>query len=145
MTKSFREFPKKFKELKLSKKQKIAMYCTGGIRCEKASAYLKKKGFKNIFQLEGGILNYLETTKTKNIKNFWKGECFVFDKRVTVDKNLNQGNYLQCYGCRRAIKLSDTMSRHYKKGVSCAYCYKERSLDQKKRSEDRQKQIDNLK
>ena len=104
-TKSFREFPKRFEELKLSKKQKIAMYCTGGIRCEKASAYLKKKGMKNIFQHEGGNLNYLETTKTKNIKNFWKGECFVFDKRVTVDKNLNQGNYLQCYGCRRAIKL----------------------------------------
>ena len=142
LTKSFREFPNKFIDLKIDKNQEIALYCTGGIRCEKASAYLKTKGFKKIYQLEGGILNYLDYHKDKSKINNWRGECFVFDKRVSVNKNLNKGKYLQCYGCRRPITKKDLNSKNYQHGVHCHYCYFERSEEQKKRSNDRQKQID---
>ena len=139
---TFKEFPKIFEELKFKKEDKIAMYCTGGIRCEKASSYLIKKGYKNIVQLEGGILNYLQYAKTKNIKNNWEGECFVFDNRVAVDKTLNQGSYNQCHGCRHPITKKDIKSKYYKKGIHCPKCYNNRSINQFKRSETRQKQID---
>ncbi len=141
-TKSFREFPENFKNLKLKKEQKIAMYCTGGIRCEKASTFLKSKGFKNVYQLKGGILGYLSYNEKSSKKNNWQGECFVFDQRVTVNKKLNKGKFLQCYGCRRPISYQDTLSKNYKKGVCCTYCYDERTAEQKQRSSDRQKQID---
>ena len=142
-TNSFREFPKSFLEMKLSKNEKIGIYCTGGIRCEKAAQYLSSSGFNNIYQLKGGILNYLEYTK-KNYKkkSKWTGECFVFDDRVTVDINLKKGKYIQCYGCRRPILHSETKSENYEKGVSCSFCFKERSEKQKKSSFTRQSQIE---
>ena len=141
-TNSFREFPSQLEKMKLRKDKKIAMYCTGGIRCEKASAYMKKNGYKKIFQLQGGIINYLSYQKNKNLKNFWTGECFVFDERVTINKTLMKGKYIQCYGCRRPITNKDTKSKKYIKGVCCPYCFGERSEIQKKNSMTRQKQID---
>ncbi len=145
-TTSFREFPKKFNDLKIDKKTKIAMFCTGGIRCEKASSFLISKGYKNIYQLDGGILNYLDYKKEKKLtKMNWKGDCFVFDNRVTVNKNLKHGKYIQCYGCRRPIKRKDTLSPYYRKGVSCHLCHDERSNEQKKRSATRQNQLDDRK
>ena len=142
-TKSFREFPKKLKKLGIKKNEKLAIYCTGGIRCEKASAYLKMNGFRNIVQLDGGILNYLDYVNKKNKKTLWNGECFVFDNRVTVNKNLEKGNYYQCHGCRHPITEKDLKSNKYKKGVYCPHCFNKRSKDQKMRSLNRQKQIDN--
>ncbi len=141
-TDNFREFPKKFKNMNLDKKDTIAMYCTGGIRCEKASAFLRKEGYKNILQLEGGILNYLNYFKNRKTKNSWTGECFVFDNRVAVKRNLEKGSYEQCYGCRSPITKKDRKSKFFIQGVSCPYCYKLRSNEQKKRSLSRQKQID---
>ena len=141
-TESFRDFPNKIKTLNLSKQTRIAMYCTGGIRCEKASSYLKSNGYKNIVQLKGGILNYLEYTKKNEIENLWNGECFVFDNRVTINKNLLKGKYEQCYGCRRPLTKSDKKSSKYQKGVSCSYCYDKRSNFQKNNSLVRQRQID---
>ena len=142
-TTSFREFPKKFNNLNIKKDSKIAMFCTGGIRCEKASSYLKGKGYKYVYQLEGGILNYLKYKKNKQQKIKWKGDCFVFDNRVTVNRNLDQGKYIQCYGCRRPITRKDTLSKKYIKGVACPYCFKERSNEQKRNSMVRQIQIEN--
>ena len=140
-TRSFREFPKKFKDLQINKNQKLALYCTGGIRCEKASAFLKSNGFKHIYQLKGGILNYFHYKKNNQKKNIWEGECFVFDKRVSVTKNLTKGNYSQCYGCRRPITIKDTKSKRYKKGVHCPHCFNKRSIEQIRRSNMRQAQI----
>ncbi len=141
-TNSFREFPEKFKQIKISKDTNIAMYCTGGIRCEKASSFLKMNGYKNIVQLRGGILNYLKYLKNNKKDSLWKGDCFVFDNRVTVNKNLDSGKYLQCFGCRRPITKNDTKSFQYEKGVSCPYCFTKRSQNQMKRSKVRQQQID---
>ena len=117
-TKSFRQFPSTFKKMNIKKNEKIAMYCTGGIRCEKASAFLKSSGYKNIVQLDGGILNYLKYTKHHS-KKIWNGECFVFDNRVTLKYDLSQGKYIQCFGSRRPITKKDVRSPLYKKGVSC--------------------------
>tara|TARA_Y100000768_G_scaffold333690_1_gene273869 strand:+ start:3722 stop:4654 length:933 start_codon:yes stop_codon:yes gene_type:complete len=142
-TKSFREFPKSLKKMKIDKNDTIAMYCTGGIRCEKVSAFLKINGYKNIYQLKGGIINYLDYVKNNNHNTLWKGECFVFDNRVTINKELNKGKYIQCFGCRRPITKKDTLSANYIKGVSCPYCYNERSEEQKKKSRVRQNQIEN--
>ncbi len=141
-TNSFREFPLKFKKLNISKKSKIAMFCTGGIRCEKASSYLRNKGFKNVYQLEGGIISYLNYKKKYKITgSTWKGDCFVFDNRVTVNQKLLRGKYSQCYGCRSAITKKEIESKFYKKGVYCPKCYHIRTDKQKQRSEMRQKQI----
>ena len=140
-TNTFREFPSKFKELGITKGTKIAMYCTGGIRCEKASLFLKSEGYTEIYQLEGGILNYLEYKK-KQKSNSWKGECFVFDQRVTVNRKLNQGKYIQCYGCRMPITKKMTLTYKYKKGVHCPLCFSNRSERQKANSLMRQKQIE---
>ena len=100
--------------------KKIAMYCTGGIRCEKASAFMLDQGFKNVYQLEGGVLKYLETVESE--ENHWEGECFVFDKRVSVDKDLQEGSYEQCFACRHPLSAEDMLSSNYKKGISCTYC-----------------------
>ena len=108
---NFRDFPKYFK--KINKKKPVAMFCTGGIRCEKASVYLKQKGFKNVFQLKGGILNYLEKVDKKN--SLWKGECFVFDNRVSVKHGLKQGSFSVCGGCRTPISSLDKRSNMYGK------------------------------
>ena len=133
----FRNFPKYLK--KINKKKRVAMFCTGGIRCEKASVYLQQKGFKNIFQLKGGILNYLDKVEKKN--SLWKGECFVFDNRVSVKHGLKQGSFSVCGGCRTPISSLDKKSNMYEKGVSCHNCYKNLTESQKTRFRMRQKQI----
>ena len=134
---NFREFPKYLK--KLNKKIPVAMFCTGGIRCEKASVYLNQKGFKNVFQLKGGILNYLNKVNKK--ESMWKGECFVFDNRVSVKHNLLIGNYSICSGCRNPISLKDKGSNKYEEGVSCPRCHTKLSNAQKERFRMRQNQI----
>jgi len=134
---NFREFPKYLS--KLNKKKPIAMFCTGGIRCEKASVFLEKKGFKNVFQLKGGILNYLKNIKKK--ESLWKGECFVFDNRISVKHGLITGTYLMCSGCRKPISAKDKKSIKYEEGVSCANCHDDLTQIQKDRFRMRQKQI----
>jgi UPF0176 protein len=135
--KHFREFPKYLN--KLDKKKPVAMFCTGGIRCEKASVYLNQNGFKNVFQLKGGILNYLKSINKKD--SLWKGECFVFDNRVSVRHNLSVGSYTICSGCRNPISLKDKKSKKYETGVSCPRCYDTLTNTQKSRFRMRQKQI----
>ena len=142
MTQNFREFPKKFERLEIDKSDQIAMYCTGGIRCEKASAYLKSKGYKNIFQLQGGIINYLKYHKQKETNGLWDGECFVFDNRVSVKHNLNIGTYSICGGCRKPISITDKKSKKFERGVSCSKCRDSLSRSQIKRFRMRQKQIE---
>ena len=134
---NFREFPKYLK--KLDKKKPIAMFCTGGIRCEKASVFLEKKGFKNIFQLNGGIINYLKSVKKS--ESSWKGECFVFDNRISLKHNLVVGTYSMCSGCRKPISIMDKKSNKYEEGVSCPKCHDTLTNSQKERFRMRQKQI----
>ena len=134
---NFRDFPKYL--TKLNKDKPIAMFCTGWIRCEKASVYLEKKGFKNIYQLKGGIINYLK--KIPKEKSLWKGECFVFDNRVSLKHGLNQGTYSICSGCRKPISRTDTKSKKYELGVSCPKCHDILTSSQKKRFRMRQSQI----
>jgi len=134
---NFREFPKYLN--KLDKKKLIAMFCTGGIRCEKASVFLKKKGFNNIYQLKGGILNYLKNVKKK--ESLWNGECFVFDNRISVKHGLVTGTYSMCSGCRKPISSNDKKSKKYEEGVSCTNCHDNLTNIQKERFRMRQKQI----
>ncbi len=134
---NFRDFPKYLKKLK--KKQPIAMFCTGGIRCEKASVYLEKKGFNNVYQLNGGILNYLKKINKK--KSLWKGECFVFDNRISLKHGLKVGSYSICSGCRKPISAKDKKSKKYEEGVSCPNCHDKLTNNQKLRFRMRQKQI----
>ena len=133
----FRDFPEYLDKIK--REQTVAMFCTGGIRCEKASVYLKKNGFKNVYQLKGGILNYLE--KIKKEKSLWRGECYVFDNRVSVKHQLKQGTYSICSGCRTPISPLDQKSKKYEEGVSCPNCYERLTVIQKDRFRMRQKQI----
>jgi UPF0176 protein len=140
-TDNFIDFPDYVENnLNSSKNKKIAMFCTGGIRCEIASSYLMSKGFNEVYQLEGGVLNYLESVKIED--QLWEGECFVFDERVSVNKALEEGNFIQCFGCRRPLTPDEVNSEHYKKGVSCRFCYKESSDSDKERFAQRQKQIE---
>ena len=134
---NFRDFPKYLK--KLDKKKNIAMFCTGGIRCEKASVYLKKKGFNNVYQLKGGIINYLKKTKKNN--SLWKGECYVFDNRVSIKHGLLPGSFSMCSGCRKPISNKDKKSKKYEEGVSCPNCHDSLTIFQKERFRMRQKQI----
>tara|TARA_B100000029_G_scaffold55133_1_gene49992 strand:- start:232 stop:1131 length:900 start_codon:yes stop_codon:yes gene_type:complete len=134
---NFREFPKYLN--KLDKKKDIAMFCTGGIRCEKASVYLEKKGFNNIYQLKGGIINYLK--KIKKNRSLWKGECYVFDNRVSLKHGLITGNFSMCSGCRKPISNKDKKSKKYEEGVSCPNCHDSLSISQKDRFRMRQRQI----
>ena len=134
---NFREFPKYLNKLK--KTIPIAMFCTGGIRCEKASVYLEKKGFKNIYQLKGGILNYLKNIKKK--ESLWNGECFVFDNRISLKHGLVTGTYSMCSGCRKPVSPSDKKSRKYEEGISCPNCHESLTKMQKDRFRMRQKQI----
>ena len=134
---NFREFPRYLN--KLNNKKPVAMFCTGGIRCEKASVYLNQKGFKNVFQLKGGILNYLK--KVKKRESLWTGECFVFDNRVSVKHDLIIGNYSICSGCRNPISPKDKKSKQYEEGVSCPRCHSKLTIKQKSRFRMRQKQI----
>ena len=134
---NFRDFPRYFKTLK--KNQNIGMFCTGGIRCEKASVYLKKKGFKNVYQLKGGIINYLD--KINRTDSYWKGDCFVFDNRVSIKHGLKPGNLSICAGCREPITKNDTKSKNFEEGVSCPNCYNKLTNEQLQRFRMRQKQI----
>ena len=134
---NFKEFPRYLN--KLNKKKPIAMFCTGGIRCEKASVYLKKKGFKNIYQLKGGILNYLKNVKKK--ESLWNGECFVFDNRISLKHGLVTGTYSMCSGCRKPVSLKDKESNKYEEGISCPNCHDILTKVQKDRFRMRQRQI----
>jgi UPF0176 protein len=116
------------------------MFCTGGIRCEKATSYMKKEGFKNVFHLKGGVLKYFEDITTDQSK--WIGECFVFDDRVSLDHNLDEGSYDMCHGCRMPITKQDKESKYFIKGVSCPACFASKTDEQKSRYMSRQKQID---
>tara|TARA_R110001583_G_scaffold6499_1_gene32798 strand:- start:20023 stop:21006 length:984 start_codon:yes stop_codon:yes gene_type:complete len=139
-TTNFREFPQYVKEnLDPKKHKKVAMFCTGGIRCEKSTAYLKEQGFNEVYHLEGGVLKYLE--EVPEAETMWKGECFVFDNRVSVNHQLEKGQYDQCHGCRLPITEEDKKSEKYMRGVSCHQCHDSLSEEQKQRFLEREKQI----
>ena len=139
-TRSFKEFPRWWEENKNELKGKsIAMFCTGGIRCEKSTKYLLKDGVKNVYHLKGGILNYLKSQNKKN--SLWEGECFVFDQRVSVDKDLNKGKSILCYACRVPLKPKDLINPKYEEGVSCPQCYNYTNDTRKNNFRERQKQI----
>ena len=144
-TQSFREFPDWVKTeldtLPDNKRPKqIAMFCTGGIRCEKASSYLVQKGYENIFHLEGGILKYLETIPETD--STWLGDCFVFDQRVSVEHGLAPGKYKMCHACRLPLAPEDLKSKNYQPGVSCPKCYGSHTPEQQKRFKERQYQVE---
>ena len=134
---NFKDFPKYLNKLK--KDKPVAMFCTGGIRCEKTSVYLKNKGFKNIYQLNGGILNYLKKINKKD--SLWRGECFVFDNRISLKHGLVLGSYSICSGCRMPISSKDKRSKKFEEGVSCPNCYNNLTESQKSRFRMRQSQI----
>jgi len=137
---SFREFPEFARELaEQSTDRPLAMFCTGGIRCEKATALMLDLGFDDVYHLQGGILNYL--TEVEDAENKWSGECFVFDTRVAVDRDLAEGAYVQCHACRRPLSLDDIESPHYRQGVSCPQCVSESDEDKIARLEERRKQV----
>ena len=140
-TGTFREFPD-YVEKNLNPEQhtRIAMYCTGGIRCEKASSYLLSRGFREVVQLQGGILNYLE--KVDRDHSRWEGECFVFDSRVAVDHELAEGEFEQCYACRRPLDQDDMASEKYLPGVSCPRCHDDLTPEQRQRFSERQRQVE---
>ena len=139
-TKSFTEFKSYLKNnLNKAKDKKIAMFCTGGIRCEKISSYMIKKGFKDVNQLHGGILSYLEKTSHEN--SLWNGECFVFDNRVSVKNELKDGTYELCHACRYPLPSDSLKSEKYKKGISCPNCFGKISDSKKQSLKDRNKQI----
>ena len=141
--KSFRDFPKwvekNLVKKNLPKETKIGMFCTGGIRCEKSTSYLKQIGFNNVYQLKGGILKYIEEIPEN--KSLWNGECFVFDYRVSVDHELNKGSFDMCFACRMPLSEEDKKNKFFLEGKSCHYCYDKTSSKQKKRFEERQRQI----
>jgi UPF0176 protein len=140
-TETFREFPAFVqRELDPAKHTKIAMFCTGGIRCEKASSYMLREGFPEVYHLDGGILRYLETVDSSESK--WRGECFVFDDRVAVDANLAQGSYTQCAACRRPLSEEERASVNYRTGISCPHCIDKTSDDKKARLAERQLQVE---
>jgi UPF0176 protein len=139
-TTNFREFPHYAEQhLAHNKHTKIAMFCTGGIRCEKSTAYLKSQGFSEVYHLKGGILKYLE--QVPEADSLWQGECFVFDERVAVDHQLQKGHYSQCNACRSPITEQDKLSPHYQQGISCPYCYNSSTPEQKVRFSEREKQM----
>ncbi|GGE55435.1 UPF0176 protein [Streptosporangium jomthongense] len=139
-TDTFREFPDYVKHnLDPAKHKKIAMFCTGGIRCEKSTAYLKEQGFEEVYHLKGGILKYLEEVPEE--QSLWKGECFVFDDRVTVNHRLERGAYDQCHACRRPITEAEKQRPEYQQGISCHRCIDSLSEEQKARFAERERQI----
>lgn len=139
-TTTFREFPEYVKNnLDPNKQKKVAMFCTGGIRCEKSTAYLKALGFEDVYHLKGGILKYLEDVPEE--QSMWQGECFVFDNRVTVNHQLEPGSFDQCHACRMPITDQDKTSNAYQKGVSCPHCIDSQSEEQQARFRERQHQV----
>ena len=140
-TTTFREFPKWAADnLDKTKHKKVAMFCTGGIRCEKSTAYLKEQGFDEVYHLDGGILKYLEEMPQEN--SLWQGECFVFDQRVAVKHGLEQGSYDQCYACRMPLSAAEMASEHYVKGLSCPHCHDKTTDEQKAAFAERQRQVE---
>ena len=143
-TEKFSDFPGWLEDQSFSNEvkenKKIAMFCTGGIRCEKASSLMKREGFKNVFQLKGGILKYFENVPEN--ESLWRGECFVFDDRVSLNHDLSEGTYDMCHGCRMPITENEKKSDHYIKGVSCSSCFDKTSDKQKARYSSRQKQVE---
>lgn len=139
-TETFREFPA-FVEKNYSpeKHKKVAMFCTGGIRCEKSTALLKSQGFEEVYHLHGGILKYLEEVPEE--ESLWQGECFVFDNRVSVNHALQKGMYDQCHACRLPITEQDKADPRYEAGVSCPHCFDKHSEKQRQRFKEREKQI----
>ena len=139
-TTSFREFPDYVrKNLDPARQKKVAMFCTGGIRCEKASAFMLQEGFEEVYHLQGGILKYLEEVPEE--QSSWEGECFVFDNRVAVDHRLHKGHYDQCHGCRHPITEADKQSGKYLPGVCCPHCHDQLTPEQVARFRERQKQV----
>jgi UPF0176 protein len=137
---SFRQFTEFAKELaEQSTDRPLAMFCTGGIRCEKATALMLELGFDDVYHLQGGILNYL--SEVEEAENKWHGECFVFDTRVAVDRDLAEGGYVQCHACRRPLSTADLQSPEYREGVSCPLCINEADEDRLARLEERQRQV----
>lgn len=140
-TKSFREFPQYVADnMDPAKHKKVAMFCTGGIRCEKSTAYMKEQGFEEVYHLHGGILQYLEDVPEKD--SLWNGECYVFDNRVSVDHDLNPGTYDLCHGCREPIDADDKTSEKFIEGVSCPRCFDTQTEEQRERFLERQKQME---
>lgn len=140
-TTSFREFPGYVRShLDPGKHRKVAMFCTGGIRCEKASAFMLQEGFEEVYHLQGGILKYLEEIPQE--QSTWEGECFVFDNRVAVTHGLEKGHYDQCHGCRMPITEEEMQSPLYQKGVCCPHCHHRLTDDQRARFSERQKQVE---
>ena len=140
-TTSFREFPAWATEnIEPDKTKKIAMFCTGGIRCEKSTAYMKEQGFDEVYHLEGGILKYLEEVPKE--QTLWQGECFVFDNRVAVDHDLKRGSYDQCHACRMPITEQEKTLDTYQEGLSCHHCFGTLTEEQKQRFSQRQKQME---
>ena len=140
-TVTFREFPTWVREnLDPAKHKKVAMFCTGGIRCEKASSFMLQEGFEEVFHLQGGVLKYLEEMPVENTR--WEGECFVFDNRVAVDHSLERGHYDQCYACRHPITEEDKLSPLYEAGVSCPRCHDAQTEEQHARFAERHKQVE---
>ena len=139
-TDSFREFPDYARRLaENDSNRKLAMFCTGGIRCEKATALMMELGFEEVYQLQGGILRYLEEVEDED--NLWVGECFVFDQRVAVDRDRAEGGYVQCHACRRPLSTEDLESPHYREGVSCPRCVESLDPERRDRLEERRKQV----
>ncbi|MDP1765893.1 MAG: rhodanese-related sulfurtransferase [Methylotenera sp.] len=139
-TTTFREFPEYVaKHFDKTKHKKVAMFCTGGIRCEKASSYMMDQGFEEVYHLQGGILKYLETVP--EAESMWQGECFVFDQRVAVKHNLEVGDFDQCYACRHPLSPIEMQSPQYTAGISCPYCYDKISEEKRARLTERQKQV----
>jgi UPF0176 protein len=139
-TTNFREFPQYVSDnLDPKANKKVAMFCTGGIRCEKSTAYLKEQGFDEVYHLQGGILKYLEEVPEED--TMWQGECFVFDNRVTVNHQLEKGQYDQCHACRLPITKEEQTSDKFLEGISCPYCFDKHTPDQRKRYQERQRQM----
>ncbi len=139
-TTTFREFPEYVAQnLDKTKHKKIAMFCTGGIRCEKASSYMLEQGFEKVYHLQGGILKYLETVPEET--SLWQGECFVFDQRVAVKHGLEAGDFDQCYACRMPLSPDELKSPQYTAGINCPHCYDSLTEDKKKSLTERQKQV----
>ena len=140
-TASFRQFPEWFRahrEELLAGRKKVAMFCTGGIRCEKSTSFLRSEGVDEVYHLKGGILKYLEDVPQE--ESLWDGECFVFDERVSVAHGLAQGTHGLCRACRRPISEADRSSAHFVEGISCPHCVEERGDDQRARYAERQRQ-----
>lgn len=147
-TKNFREFPGWVDDhldslIENKESTNIAMFCTGGIRCEKATSLLRNKGYKNIYHLKGGILQYLDDIPKE--ENLFEGECYVFDKRVALDQELEKGSYSICHACGMPVSIQDQRRKEYRKGIQCHFCINQFNDDDRKRFEERQKQIDRLK